>query len=93
MAYVAKEMQRDPHFRMMKIPLMIGGATTSRAHTAVKIAPNYEGPVVYVPDASRSVSVAQSLLTPETREQYIQELETDYERVRTLHANKKLRRC
>ena len=89
MAYVAKEMQRDPHFRMMKIPLMIGGATTSRAHTAVKIAPNYEGPVVYVPDASRSVSVAQSLLTPETREQYIQELETDYERVRTLHANKK----
>jgi 5-methyltetrahydrofolate--homocysteine methyltransferase len=57
MAYVAKEMQRDPHFRMMKIPLLIGGATTSRAHTAVKIAPNYEGPVVYVPDASRSVSV------------------------------------
>ena len=89
MAYVAKEMQRDPHFRMMKIPLMIGGATTSRAHTAVKIAPNYEGPVVYVPDASRSVSVAQSLLTPETREQYINELATDYERVRTLHANKK----
>ena len=89
MAYVAKEMQRDPHFRMMKIPLLIGGATTSRAHTAVKIAPNYEGPVVYVPDASRSVSVAQSLLTPETREQYINELATDYERVRTLHANKK----
>lgn len=89
MAYVAKEMQRDPHFRIMKIPLLIGGATTSRAHTAVKIAPNYEGPVVYVPDASRSVSVAQSLLTPETREQYINELATDYERVRTLHANKK----
>jgi 5-methyltetrahydrofolate--homocysteine methyltransferase len=89
MAYVAKEMQRDPHFRMMKIPLLIGGATTSRAHTAVKIAPNYEGPVVYVPDASRSVSVAQSLLTPETREQYINELASDYERVRTLHANKK----
>jgi 5-methyltetrahydrofolate--homocysteine methyltransferase len=42
---------------MMKIPLLIGGATTSRAHTAVKIAPNYEGPVVYVPDASRSVSL------------------------------------
>ena len=68
---------------------MIGGATTSRAHTAVKIAPNYEGPVVYVPDASRSVSVAQSLLTPETREQYIAELGSDYERVRTQHANKK----
>ncbi|MGI4935850.1 MAG: methionine synthase, partial [Janthinobacterium lividum] len=48
MAYVANEMQRDPHFRMLKIPLLIGGATTSRAHTAVKIAHNYEGPVVYV---------------------------------------------
>ncbi|MBC3932396.1 methionine synthase [Undibacterium curvum] len=89
MAYVAKEMQRDPHFRMMKIPLLIGGATTSRAHTAVKIAPNYEGPVVYVPDASRSVSVAQSLLTPESREQYIAELGSDYERIRIQHANKK----
>ncbi|MBC3936762.1 methionine synthase [Undibacterium sp. CY7W] len=89
MAYVAKEMQRDPHFRMMKIPLLIGGATTSRAHTAVKIAPNYEGPVVYVPDASRSVSVAQSLLTPESREQYITELGSDYERIRIQHANKK----
>ena len=89
MAYVAKEMQRDPHFRMMKIPLMIGGATTSRAHTAVKIAPNYEGPVVYVPDASRSVSVAQSLLTPESRDQYIADLGTDYERIRLQHANKK----
>jgi 5-methyltetrahydrofolate--homocysteine methyltransferase len=89
MAYVAKEMQRDPHFRMMKIPLLIGGATTSRAHTAVKIAQNYEGPVVYVPDASRSVSVAQALLTPEQREQYIEEIKVDYERIRTQHANKK----
>jgi 5-methyltetrahydrofolate--homocysteine methyltransferase len=89
MAYVAKEMQRDPHFRMLKIPLLIGGATTSRAHTAVKIAHNYEGPVVYVPDASRSVSVAQSLLTPEQRDQYIQEISNDYERIREQHANKK----
>ena len=89
MAYVAKEMQRDPYFRMLKIPLLIGGATTSRAHTAVKIAQNYEGPVVYVADASRSVSVAQSLLTPEQREQYIQEIATDYERIRIQHANKK----
>ncbi|MES2047093.1 MAG: methionine synthase [Pseudomonadota bacterium] len=89
MAHVAKEMQRDPHFRMLKIPLLIGGATTSRAHTAVKIAPNYEGPVVYVADASRSVSVAQSLLTPESREQYMSELATDYERIRVQHANKK----
>ena len=89
MAHVAKEMQRDPYFRGLKMPLLIGGATTSRAHTAVKIAPNYEGPVVYVPDASRSVSVAQSLLTPESRERYIAELSTDYERIRTQHAGKK----
>ena len=89
MAHVAKEMQRDPHFRMLKIPLLIGGATTSRAHTAVKIAQNYEGPVVYVPDASRSVSVAQSLLTPEQREQYVQDIATDYERIREQHANRK----
>ncbi|WP_194726204.1 methionine synthase [Noviherbaspirillum malthae] len=89
MAYVAKEMQRDEHFRMLKIPLLIGGATTSRAHTAVKIAPNYEGPVVYVPDASRSVSVAQSLLTQEQRDRYIEEIKTDYERIREQHANKK----
>jgi 5-methyltetrahydrofolate--homocysteine methyltransferase len=89
MAHVAKEMQRDEHFRMLKIPLLIGGATTSRAHTAVKIAPNYEGPVVYVPDASRSVSVAQSLLTPEARDNYISEIANDYERLRDLHANKK----
>ncbi|RZI43962.1 methionine synthase [Herbaspirillum sp. HC18] len=89
MAHVAKEMQRDPHFRMLKIPLLIGGATTSRAHTAVKIAPGYEGPVVYVPDASRSVSVAQSLLTPEQRGKYIDDLSRDYERIREQHANKK----
>ncbi|MCC6070176.1 methionine synthase [Massilia sp. GCM10020059] len=89
MAHVAREMQRDPHFRMMKIPLLIGGATTSRAHTAVKIAHNYEGPVVYVPDASRSVSVAQSLLTPETRDKYIEEISDDYARIREQHANKK----
>src|SRR3569623_1103946 len=88
MAHVAKEMQRDPHFRMLKIPLLIGGATTSRAHTAVKIAPNYEGPVVYVPDASRSESDAQSQHTPEQRAHYIQEIASDYARLRTQHANK-----
>ncbi|OYZ06480.1 MAG: methionine synthase, partial [Methylophilales bacterium 16-45-7] len=71
MAYVAKEMQRDPHFSGLKTPLLIGGATTSRAHTAVKIAPHYDGPVIYVPDASRSVAVMQSLLTPESRDAYI----------------------
>ncbi|WP_322010464.1 methionine synthase [Paraburkholderia sp. J12] len=89
MAYVASEMQRDDYFRVKKIPLLIGGATTSRVHTAVKIAPNYEGPVVYVPDASRSVSVASSLLSDEGAAKYIDELKVDYERIRDQHANKK----
>ena len=88
MQYVAGEMQRDDHFRIKKIPLMIGGATTSRVHTAVKIAPHYEGPVVYVPDASRSVSVAQSLLSDQASK-YIDELNADYDKVRHQHANKK----
>jgi 5-methyltetrahydrofolate--homocysteine methyltransferase len=88
MQYVAGEMQKDPHFRDAKIPLLIGGATTSRVHTAVKIAGHYDGPVVYVPDASRSVSVAQSLIG-DGRVQYIAELNADYDRVRTQHANKK----
>ncbi|WP_426166143.1 methionine synthase [Polaromonas sp. DSP2-3-2b2] len=88
MQYVAGEMQKDAHFRLNKIPLMIGGATCSRVHTAVKIAPHYEGPVVYVPDASRSVSVAQSLLS-EQAAKYIDELNADYDKVRTQHANKK----
>jgi 5-methyltetrahydrofolate--homocysteine methyltransferase len=88
MQYVAGEMQKDAHFRLRKIPLLIGGATTSRVHTAVKIAPHYEGPVVYVPDASRSVSVAQSLLS-DNAAKYIAELHTDYDKVRHQHANKK----
>ena len=88
MQYVAAEMQKDDHFRIKKIPLLIGGATCSRVHTAVKIAPHYEGPVVYVPDASRSVSVAQSLLSDKAA-LYIAELNSDYEKVRQQHANKK----
>ncbi|MFM9927539.1 methionine synthase [Variovorax sp. H27-G14] len=88
MQYVAGEMQRDDHFRIKKIPLMIGGATTSRVHTAVKIAPHYEGPVVYVPDASRSVSVAQSLLSDQAAA-YIADINADYDKVRHQHANKK----
>ena len=88
MQYVADEMQKDEHFRIKKIPLLIGGATTSRVHTAVKIAPHYDGPVVYVPDASRSVGVAQSLLG-ESLEPFVQELQADYDRVRQLHASKK----
>lgn len=88
MQYVASEMQKDDYFRIRKIPLMIGGATTSRVHTAVKIAPHYEGPVVYVPDASRSVGVAQGLLSDQASA-YIDELNLDYARVREQHANKK----
>ena len=88
MQVVAAEMQKDPHFREKQIPLLIGGATTSRVHTAVKIAPHYEGPVVYVPDASRSVSVAQGLIG-DGRAQYLAELNADYEKVRQQHANKK----
>jgi 5-methyltetrahydrofolate--homocysteine methyltransferase len=89
MAYVAREMQRDPYFRERRIPLLIGGATTSRAHTAVKIAPHYEGPVVYVPDASRSVSVGQALVTTDTRDAYVADIALDYERIREQHANRK----
>jgi 5-methyltetrahydrofolate--homocysteine methyltransferase len=89
MQYVAAEMQKDDHFRIRKIPLLIGGATCSRVHTAVKIAPHYEGPVVYVPDASRSVGVAQSLLSDQAAK-YIDELNADYAKVRELHANKKV---
>jgi 5-methyltetrahydrofolate--homocysteine methyltransferase len=88
MQYVAGEMQKDDYFRIKKIPLLIGGATCSRVHTAVKIAPHYEGPVVYVPDASRSVSVAQSLLG-EQAGAYVDEVNADYDRVRLQHANKK----
>jgi 5-methyltetrahydrofolate--homocysteine methyltransferase len=88
MQYVASEMQKDEHFRVKKIPLLIGGATTSRVHTAVKIAPHYEGPVVYVPDASRSVGVAQNLLSDQAA-RFIAEVEADYEKVRQLHASKK----
>jgi 5-methyltetrahydrofolate--homocysteine methyltransferase len=89
MSYIAKEMQRDPFFQGQQMPLLIGGATTSRAHTAVKIAPHYDGPIVYVPDASRSVSVMQNLLTPETRGAYLAEIQADYQKARTQHANKK----
>jgi 5-methyltetrahydrofolate--homocysteine methyltransferase len=89
MTHIAKEMQRDPYFNEAQTPLLIGGATCSRAHTAVKIAPHYDGPIVYVPDASRSVSVMQNLLTPETRGAYLAEIQADYAKAREQHANKK----
>jgi 5-methyltetrahydrofolate--homocysteine methyltransferase len=88
MQYVAAEMQKDDYFRSRKMPLLIGGATTSRVHTAVKIAPHYEGPVVYVPDASRSVGVAQGLLG-DGAAAFVVELNLDYDKVRQQHANKK----
>ncbi len=89
MQHVAAEMQRDDYFRVKKIPLLIGGATCSRVHTAVKIAPKYEGPVVYVPDASRSVGVCSELLSDDRAAKYIEELKVDYDKVRLQHANKK----
>ncbi|MET0067303.1 MAG: methionine synthase [Candidatus Thiodiazotropha sp.] len=82
MVHVAKEMQRLG----MKQPLMIGGATTSIAHTAVKIEPNYEYPVVYVPDASRAVGVASNLLSNELRNGYVAKLREEYAAVRERRA-------
>jgi 5-methyltetrahydrofolate--homocysteine methyltransferase len=89
MQHVAAEMQRDPWFVERGTPLLIGGATTSRVHTAVKIAPHYSGPVVYVPDASRSVSVCSELLSEDKSRAFVAETAADYERVRALHAGKK----
>ena len=89
MQHVAAEMQRDDYFRSRGTPLLIGGATCSRVHTAVKIAPHYEGPVVYVPDASRSVGVCSDLLSDERAAKYVAELRADYEHLRVLHAAKK----
>jgi 5-methyltetrahydrofolate--homocysteine methyltransferase len=89
MQYVAAEMQRDDYFRDRQTPLLIGGATCSRVHTAVKIAPHYHGPVVYVPDASRSVGVCSDLLSDERAARFIDDLKQDYEHVRQLHASKK----
>ena len=85
MAHVAHEMQRLG----MTQPLLIGGATTSRVHTAVKIAPNYAGVTVYVPDASRAVGVASNLLSDELRDAYVAEVAADYEKIRVQHAGKK----
>lgn len=87
MVYVAKEMQRQG----LKLPLLIGGATTSKAHTAVKIEQNYDEPVVYVSNASRAVGVCQLLLNPKTKPDFITKLNTDYDRVREQHANKRPR--
>jgi 5-methyltetrahydrofolate--homocysteine methyltransferase len=83
MVYVAKEMER----LNFKIPLLIGGATTSKVHTAVKIAQNYSGPVVHVNDASKSVPVASSLISNELRDAFMADVNKDYERVREQNKN------
>jgi 5-methyltetrahydrofolate--homocysteine methyltransferase len=92
MSHVAAEMQRlgfGDETNGLAIPLLIGGATTSRAHTAIKIAPHYSGPVVYVPDASRAVGVVTKLLSIDNAAGFKAEVAADYERVRAQHANKK----
>jgi 5-methyltetrahydrofolate--homocysteine methyltransferase len=83
MVHVAKEMER----LNFKTPLLIGGATTSKVHTAVKIALNYSGPVVHVNDASKSVPVASSLISNELREKFMSEIQKDYDRVREQNKN------
>jgi 5-methyltetrahydrofolate--homocysteine methyltransferase len=87
MVHVAKEMQRLGYTQ----PLLIGGATTSPAHTAVKIDPQYAGPVIYVKDASRSVGVCQQLVTSETREAYVAGIKAENERRREQHRNKSVK--
>ena len=85
MTHVAREMERQG----FKLPLLIGGATTSRAHTAIKIAPHYSQPVVHVLDASRAVPVTTSLLSDDGRDAFIAEHRADYEKLRRIHAQPK----
>lgn len=87
MANVAKEMER----RGIKKPLLIGGATTSAVHTAVKIDPFYSGPVVHVKDASKSAQVVSALMSPRDHDRFVQEKHDEYERLRTLNSSKKER--
>jgi 5-methyltetrahydrofolate--homocysteine methyltransferase len=85
MSHVAKEMQREG----FTVPLLIGGATTSRVHTAVKIEPHYNGPTIWVPDASRSVTVCSSLMSDEKRSDYVAKLKSEYVKVREQQKGKK----
>ncbi|EKD70783.1 MAG: hypothetical protein ACD_46C00398G0001, partial [uncultured bacterium] len=85
MTHVAKEMQRQA----FTIPLLIGGATTSRAHTALKIEPHYTGSTMHVVDASRAVGVASKLLSDTAKEEFIAKTRTEYESLRELHRHKK----
>ncbi|MBL8897475.1 MAG: methionine synthase [Planctomycetes bacterium] len=85
MCFVAREMEREG----LELPLLIGGATTSRIHTAVKVAPNRSGAVVHVMDASRAVGVAQNLLSPQTATSYAQSIREEYEALRVAHRGKR----
>ena len=87
MVHVAREMQRQD----FTVPLLIGGATTSPAHTSVKIAPQYRSAVVYVKDASRSVSVCQTLSNPDSRAAFIEKVDAEHERRREQHAGRKVK--
>jgi 5-methyltetrahydrofolate--homocysteine methyltransferase len=87
MVNVAKEMQRQG----FELPLLIGGATTSPAHTSVKIAPQYKSPVIYVKDASRSVGVCQTLATQTSRAEFLVKIGEEHERRREAHAGKKIK--
>ena len=87
MVHVAREMEREG----LKLPLLIGGAATSKAHTAVKIAPNYHEPVVHVLDASRAVPVASSLISSEQRPKFAAQVREEYEKLRSQHAGPKIK--
>ncbi len=85
MVHFAKEMEREG----FTIPLILGGATTSRIHAAVKVAPNYSGAAIHVLDASRSVTVCSTLMNNETKETYIRQIREEYEKAREAHLNKR----
>jgi 5-methyltetrahydrofolate--homocysteine methyltransferase len=85
MVHFAKEMERQG----FTIPLIIGGATTSRIHAAVKVAPHYSGPAIHVLDASRSVTVCSTLMSKENRDEYIQGIKAEYDKAREAHLNKR----
>lgn len=85
MVHFAKEMEREG----FTIPLIIGGATTSRIHAAVKVAPNYSGPAIHVLDASRSVTVCSTLMNPETKAEYVVGIRAEYDKAREAHLNKR----
>ena len=85
MVHFAKEMERQG----FTIPLILGGATTSRIHAAVKVAPHYSGPAIHVLDASRSVTVCSTLMSKENRDEYIQGIKAEYDKAREAHMNKR----